>query len=58
MLTMMDFATRFPEAVPLQQIDADTVAGALCTVFTKYGIPDEVLSDQGSQFMGALMGIC
>lgn len=56
MLTMMDCATRFPEAVPLRRIDADTVAGALCNMFTKYGIPEEVLSDQGSQFKSALMG--
>jgi len=54
-LTLMDFASRYPEAIPLRRIDAETVADALCTVFTKFGIPDEILSDQGSQFMSTLM---
>ena len=54
-LTMMDFASRFPEAIPLRRIDAETVADALCTVFTKFGVPEEILSDQGSQFMSSLM---
>ena len=44
---MMDFASRFPEAI---RIDAETVADTLCTVFTKFGIPEEILSDQGFQF--------
>ena len=51
----MDFASRFPEAIPLRRIDAETVADALCTVFTKFGVPEEILSDQGSQFMSSLM---
>ena len=33
------FASQFPEAIPLRCIDAETVADALCTVFTKFGIP-------------------
>ena len=49
-LTLMDFATRYPEAIPLRRIDAETVAEALCTIFTRLGI-----SDQGTQFMSTLM---
>ena len=54
-LTFMDFATRYAEAVPLKKIDAETVADALCQIFTRLGIPDEILSDQGSNFMSTLM---
>ena len=53
-LTMVDYATRYPEAVPLKDIEAETVAEALVTMFTRVGIPEEVLSDQGSQFMSAV----
>jgi len=52
---MMDFATRYPEAIPLQRIDARTVAEALCQVFSRLGIPEEVLSDQGSNFLSSVM---
>jgi len=31
----------------LKYIEAETVAEALVTVFTRIGIPEEVLSDQG-----------
>ena len=52
---MMDFCTRYPEAVPLRKIDASTVADALCEIFTRLGLPEEILSDQGSNFMSTLM---
>jgi len=54
-LTMVDYATRYPEACALKNIDTETVAEALVTMFTRVRIPEEVLSDQGSQFLSALM---
>ena len=51
----MDFATRYPEAIPLKKIDTRTVAEALCQVFSRLGIPEEMLSDQGSNFMSSVM---
>ena len=54
-LTVMDFATRYLEAIPLRRTDAATVAEALCEVFTRLGIPEEILSDQGSNFMSELL---
>lgn len=47
-LTIMDFASRYPEAVPLRRVDTRTVADALIEVFSRYGVPDELLSDNGS----------
>lgn len=54
-LTLMDFTTRYPEAIPLRKIDASTVADVLCEVFTRLGIPDEILTDQGTNFLSNLM---
>ncbi len=52
---MIKFATRYPEAIPLQRIDATTDAESLCEVFTRLGLPEELLSDQGSNFTSNLM---
>ena len=54
-LTMVDYATRYPEAVALKDIQAETVAEALVNMFTRVGVPKEILSDQGSQFLSAVM---
>uniref|UniRef100_A0A8C5LU94 Gypsy retrotransposon integrase-like protein 1 n=1 Tax=Leptobrachium leishanense TaxID=445787 RepID=A0A8C5LU94_9ANUR len=53
-LTIVDYATRYPEAVALANIQADTVADALLRVFTRVGFPREILSDQGTQFTAEL----
>lgn len=54
-LTLIDCATRFPEAVPLKNIDTISVAEGLVEVFSRVGIPKEILSDNGSQFRSDLM---
>ena len=55
LLTMMDYGTRCPDAVPLRSVDAATVATALMSMFTRLGVPDEILTDQGSNFLSTLM---
>ena len=47
-LTMIDYATRFPEAVPLPSVESERVAEALVQMFSRVGIPDEMLTDCGS----------
>ncbi|KAK7092391.1 hypothetical protein V1264_008140 [Littorina saxatilis] len=54
-LTIVDVATRFPEAVPMTDIDTPAVAEALLGVFSRVGFPVEVLSDRGSQFTSDMM---
>ena len=54
-LTVVDYATRYPEAVPLKKIDSETVAEALVDIYSRVGIPREVLTDQGKQFTSDLM---
>nr|XP_054765775.1 uncharacterized protein LOC129272688 [Lytechinus pictus] len=55
LLTIMDLSTRFPEAIPLRSITAKTVVQALVQFFTRYGLPKEVQSDQGSNFISGII---
>ncbi|CAN2390102.1 K02A2.6-like [Pristimantis euphronides] len=54
-LTVVDYATRYPEAIALSSIRADKVADALLGIFSRVGFPREMLTDQGTQFMSNLM---
>jgi len=54
-LTLIDVATGFPEAIPLKNVDTVTVAESLLEIFARVGIPKEILSDNGTQFKSALM---
>ncbi|KAJ8040053.1 hypothetical protein HOLleu_14244 [Holothuria leucospilota] len=53
-LTIMCASTRFPEAIPLWNIKARTVLQALLKFFTLFGLPKEIQSDQGSNFMSTV----
>ncbi|KAK7104926.1 hypothetical protein V1264_019564 [Littorina saxatilis] len=54
-LTLVDYATRYPEAVPLKKIDTETVAEALVDIFSRIGVPEEILTDLGTQFVSECM---
>ena len=54
-LTLVDFSTRHPEAVPLKNIHTETVAEALVDIFSRLGVPEEILSDLGTQFISDCM---
>ena len=54
-LTLVDYATRYPEAVPLKNIETETVAEAMLDMCSRLGIPEEVLSDLGTQFVSKCM---
>ena len=54
-LVLCDYGTRYPEAVPLRNIDAEHVAEKLVKVFARMGIPSEILTDQGTNFMSRLL---
>ena len=49
-LVVCDYGTRYPEAVPLRTVDAETVAEELMVIFSRVGIPREILTDQGTNF--------
>ena len=54
-LKLMDYATRYPEAVPFPGIEAERVAEALFNMFTRLDFPSEILTDLGSQFTSEVM---
>ena len=54
-LTLMDYAARYPEAVPLKNIDTETAAEALLDMYSRVGVPEKVLSDLGTQFTSDCM---
>ncbi|XP_078694909.1 uncharacterized protein LOC144923898 [Branchiostoma floridae x Branchiostoma belcheri] len=54
-LTIVDHATRYPEAIPLPSTEAERVANALMTFFSRVGIAAEILTDQGSNFMSTVL---
>ena len=47
-LVIMDYATKWPEAIPLKVADSESVARALIEVFSRLGIPEELLTDKTS----------
>ena len=54
-LTLVDYATRYPEAAPLKKITTEAVAEAILDIYGRVGVPEKVLTDQGIQFMSECM---
>ena len=55
LLTVMDRFTRWPEVIPLKDIDARSVARAYIQNWVaRFGVPDVITSDRGSQFISEL----
>ncbi len=50
-LTFIDYATRYPEAIPLRNISTESVAEALVCIYNRVGVPEEVLNELGTQFI-------
>ena len=46
---MIDYATRYPEAVSLPSIETERVAEALIAMFSRVGIPSEMLIEHESR---------
>ena len=54
-LVVVDYATRYPEAIPLRMVDAEQVAETLMDFLSSVGIPVEIITDHGSNFMSKLL---
>jgi hypothetical protein len=56
MLVVVDYLTRWPEVIAMRDQTAYTVARAwINRVIARHGIPDRVITDQGSNFTSDLM---
>ena len=54
-LVVCDYGTKYPEAIPLRSIEAETIAEKLLKIFSRVGIPHEILTDQGINFQSQLL---
>ena len=54
-LTVVDHATRYPQAVPFLDKTSDAVADGLISIFSRLGIPRKIITDQGKQFTSELL---
>lgn len=55
LLTFCDYASRYPEAVVLPSVEAPCVARELVTIFSRLEIPEQILTDQSTNFMSATL---
>ena len=51
MLVIIDCFSRYPEVFPVHDMSASTLIRCFRQFFSRYGFPDAVLSDRGSQLM-------
>ena len=54
-LTYICLATKWPEAVHVRNVSSGTVGQAMVYIFCRTAIPCQLLTDQGSQFLGGLV---
>ena len=55
LLTAICMASRWPEAIPLRSITAKAVALGMVEMFSRTGIPLQLVTDQGAQFVGSVV---
>ncbi|CAM2113821.1 unnamed protein product [Caretta caretta] len=54
-LVILDYATRYPEAILLRNTASKSIAKTLVQIFPRIGLLKEILMDQGMPFMPKLM---
>lgn len=54
-LVIIDYATCYPEVVPLRKTISKNIARKLVQLFSRVGLPKEILTTQGMPFMSKLM---
>jgi len=52
LLTCVDLATRWPEAIPLKSTTSKVIINHLTNIFCRCGFPAAIVSDNGPQFTG------
>ncbi|UYV71374.1 K02A2.6-like [Cordylochernes scorpioides] len=52
-LVVIDYYSRFPEMIQLDRLTANVVVRSCKSIFARHGIPETVVSDNGTQFRAA-----
>ena len=47
----VDYATRYSEAIPMKVITTEALAERLVGIYSRVRVPQEILSDSGTQFV-------
>ena len=55
LLTAVCMSSKWPEAIPMKTVTAKAVAAGMIEIFARTGIPLQLLTDQGAQFVGSLV---
>ena len=55
-LTLVNY--RYPEAVPVKKITTEAVTEALLDIYSRVGIPEEVLTNQGTHQVYVQINAC
>ena len=55
-LTCMCYASKYPDAVPMKRANAKAITEAMTEIFSRTGLPDDILTDDGPSFVGELGG--
>ena len=50
-----DYATRYPEAIAIRSIKAERITKELVKLFSRVSVPQEILTNQGSNFTSSLL---
>ncbi|UYV68412.1 K02A2.6-like [Cordylochernes scorpioides] len=56
-LVVIDYYSRFPEMIQLDRLTASVVVRTCKSIFARHGIPETVVSDNGTQFGAAQAGV-
>ena len=54
-LVVTDLCTKYPDALPLVDIDSESIAKGLIAIFSRTGFPVEILHDNATNFCSNLM---
>lgn len=56
-MVLVDYVTLYLEAVAIYNTSCQTVATELLKIFSPAGLPQEILTDQGTVFMSLLQDL-
>ena len=50
-LVVVDEHSKWPEVIPVSSSTSSSTIEVLCDLFARFGIPEQIVSDNGAQFV-------